>query len=193
MLEELQKLCLNCNLCPLGQNEITAKGQTFDPHVFSNMKNNKNVIIAQNPGFNECILRKPLVGQSGKNLINELNKHNLSRKNFYITNAVHCYTPKNRTPTMEEQEACWPLVQMELIHLQPDILITLGKFPFSIFSPGIAYSDGLGSIIPIKIQDKDVRLFPVYHPSGQNLAIKRRKRKFERDIAILAKLIHNED
>jgi len=187
MLEQLRSLCHSCNLCPLGKEKLTVKGKTIDSHVFSNMTEKSFVVIGQNPGFNECCQGQPFVGKAGENFSIELAKHGLSRDDFYITNIVHCYTPKNRAPTTSEILLCRPLIEMELSYIKPKLVITLGKFAFSIMCPRSNYSSCLGNIqVSSRIGGVNVVL-PIYHPSGQNLAIRARREKFEADIATLAK------
>lgn len=190
MLANLKTLCDNCTLCPLGRTKHTANGKTFDPHVFSNMIKSKYVIIGQNPGFNECLQDEPFVGQAGKAFDSEIEKHGIKRDMFYITNIVHCHTDKNRAPMSNEIESCRPIIQMELMHLKPRLVITLGKFSFKALCPDQNYANSLGTIQKSNIiQTKELDVFPIYHPSGMNLAVKKRKEKFEKDVKLVCKLI----
>lgn len=195
MLAELKNLCKSCTLCPLGRSQHTANNKTFDPHVFSNMVKSKYVVIGQNPGFNECLEDEPFVGQAGMTFNREIGKHGLEREMFYITNIVHCHTDKNRAPYKSEVAACSQLVKMELMHLKPRLVITLGKFAFQALCPDETYSTSLGIVKKSKMiasgvgTGKILNVFPVYHPSGMNLSMKKRKDKFESDIALLCRLI----
>jgi uracil-DNA glycosylase len=80
---------------------------------------------------------------------------------------------------------------MELVFLKPKLIVTLGKFAFSRFCPGARYSDSLGSIQKTKINQRTYNIFPIYHPSGMNLSMEVRRKKFEKDIALLCKLINH--
>lgn len=189
MLTQLKTLCKNCTLCPIGKFKHSANGKTFDPHVFSNMIKSKYVVMGQNPGFNECIKDEPFVGQAGGTFNKEIEKHGLTREMFYITNVVHCHTDKNRAPFASELLACRPLVQMELLHLKPRIIISLGKYAFQALCPGEHYASSLGVIKTAIIAGREMNVFPIYHPSGMNLSVQKRKDKFESDIALICKLI----
>lgn len=190
MLTHLKSLCKNCSLCPLGKTQPTVNGKTLDPHVFSNMLGSKYVVIGQNPGFNECVQDEPFVGQASQTFNTEVEKHGLKRDMFYITNILHCYTENNRAPSSAELAACRPLVQMELMHLKPRLVITLGKFAFQALCPGGDYAASLGTIVKSDfIPTKELSVFPIFHPSGMNLSVKERKDKFEKHIALMCKLI----
>jgi uracil-DNA glycosylase family 4 len=159
------------------------------------MVKSKYVVIGQNPGFNECMQDEPFVGPAGKTFNNEIEKHGLKREAFYITNLVHCHTEKNRAPNKAELAACQSIVKMELMHLEPQLVITLGKFAFEAMCPGETYSTSLGVFKKSKFiatgvgTGKILDVFPIYHPSGMNLAIKERKDKFEQHISGLCKII----
>jgi uracil-DNA glycosylase family 4 len=109
---------------------------------------------------------------------------------FYITNIVHCHTDNNRAPSSEEIASCRPLVQMEMMHLKPRLVITLGKFAFKALCPTLDYSTCLGIVQKSNIiATKELNVFPIYHPSGMNLSVRERKDKFEKHIELVSKLI----
>lgn len=119
---------------------------------------------------------------------------------FYITNVLHCYTEKNRSPKKSELSACKSIVDLELKYLQPKLIITLGSFAFKYFFPHATYKTSLGKVSTktdlLLTNDgnfRSVNIFPIYHPSGMNLANPERRRKFEEDIAELAKLIKDDE
>lgn len=191
MLPILKQLCDSCTLCRLGRDLHEVKKQKIDPHVFSNMKMSRYVVMGQNPGFNECIKDEPFVGQAGKTFDVEIGKHGLTRDQFYITNILHCHTPGNRQPLSEELQSCRPLVQMELMLLQPKLVITLGKFAFNALCPKETYGESLGTVKKTTFGGRKLNVFPIYHPSGMNLSQKSRKIKFEKDVALMCKLINH--
>lgn len=190
MLNVIQNLCSNCTMCRLGRKDHEAKGETFDPHVFSNMQISRFGVFGQNPGFNECLQKEPFVGQAGMTFDTEIEKYGLSRSDFYISNILKCHTDKNRAPLPEELRACRPILLMELEVIKPKLVITLGKFAFEAFCPGVKYTPNLGTIQKSKIlQGKTLNVFPVYHPSGMNLSQKARRQKFEADVKMLCRLV----
>lgn len=189
MLNELKTLCESCNLCRLGQEDHEVRGETLKPQVFSNMVKSPFVIVAQNPGYHELKKGEPLVGQAGKTLDTELARNGLDRNTFYITNILHCHTPRNRAPLPEELAACRPIITMELNYLKPKLVVALGKFAFNTFCPDEVYKDSLGTIKKSRVLGRTLNVFALYHPSGQNLALKERRQRFEEDVAKLAKLV----
>lgn len=189
MLQELKSNCKNCTSCSLGKSQKILPKTPFDPHVFSNMVESKYIVIGQNPGLNECLSGEPFIGQSGANFNREIEKYGLSRDDFYITNVVHCYTDKNRAPSASEIAACSSLVKMELTYLEPKLVITLGRFAFKVMCPGKNYKNSLGKLTNSDFI-KNLSVFPIYHPSGMNLAIKERREKFEEQIKIACGLIN---
>ena len=187
MLRPLDNSCRACSMCELGRDYGDHNQWEFDPHVFSNMKPSKWMVVGQNPGHNECIKGEPFVGESGKTFDAMVKKGGLSRDDFYITNAVKCYTKKNATPLALHKERCEPFLRMEIGLLRPKLIVTLGSVGFSIFCPELKMSDNLGKIV--KSKKFDMKVYPVYHPSPRNMNAKGRREKFEKDILTLCKLI----
>jgi uracil-DNA glycosylase family 4 len=52
----------------------------------------------------------------------------LSRETVYICNTVKCRPPNNRNPEADELGACEPFLKGQLAALQPEVIVTLGKF-----------------------------------------------------------------
>lgn len=184
MLDPLRETCKNCGICAIGRQMHEANGRIFDPHVFSNMKPSKVMILAQNPGFQECMDGFPLVGPSGKNLNDALELNGLSRDNFYISNIVKCHTPGNRAPTESEVLECSNILNLELATIKPRLIITLGAAAFQYLCPNEDYTSAMGKIIKGRYN-----VYPIYHPSPRNLTIKSRSDKFHADIRRVCALI----
>lgn len=187
MLLSLAQTAKLCCLCSLGRKLCTDHDTTFDPHVFSNMKPNRWMVVGQNPGFNEVLKGEPFVGDAGNFFASELKKHGFWRSNFYISNTIKCYTKGNARPTPEEVLACEPILRMEIGLLRPILVVTLGSVAFDIFCSDKRMSDHLGEIV--KSGRFGVQVYPIYHPSPRNMAVSERKQKFGEDIKNLCKLI----
>ena len=187
MLGKLHGVCSACSVCPLGEKPCEERNTIFDPHVFSNMKPSKWMVVGQNPGFNECLLHKPFVGDAGKNFDYQLKVNGMSRDTFYICNLVRCHTIGNASPTYEHKKACSPFLRMEIEILHPKLVITLGAVALSAFRPDVDIGDVVGKIIKSDIYD--VKVFPIYHPSPRNLLSKDRLDSFKKCIRLLCKLI----
>lgn len=191
MLDGLQVFCMSCRLCSLGHRLVEEKGEKFNPHCFSNMVDSKFVVVGQNPGFNECLKGEPFVGQSGKNFDDELAKHGLNRKQFYITNTVKCFTPGNEEPSGSSRASCGQILKLELDIIQPKLIITLGKSPFTYLCSERKYSEALGKITKTDfvVGGMQLPVYAVYHPSPLNINAPERRADFEKQIAMLAKLM----
>ncbi len=53
---------------------------------------------------------------------------NLRREEVYICNVQKCRPPKNRDPLPEEIAACEPFLKRQLAAIQPQVIVTLGRF-----------------------------------------------------------------
>jgi DNA polymerase len=189
MLRQLSNTCRACTMCELGRKEPERNGTVRDPHVLSNMNptSTRVVVVGQNPGWEEITKGTPFIGQSGNNFNKELAKHGIDRSQFYITNGVKCFTADNAKPNYQHVSRCKPFLMMELTLINPLLVVTLGGSAFDILCPGVGYQQSLGRIT--KSEEFDVKVFAIYHPSPLNLADRGRRADFERQIAILAKLV----
>jgi DNA polymerase len=115
MLRSLRDTCKDCVMCHLGRGFKSVRGERIDPHVFSTMTPSKYLVIGQNPGFNECKENQPFVGDAGRNFNEEIARHGLDRKDFYITNIVKCHTDNNAAPGTDIIERCKLFLLMEIM------------------------------------------------------------------------------
>ena len=117
----LKKNCKNCTRCGLSAARTNV--------VFGTGEENAEVLfVGEGPGRNEDEQGLPFVGRSGKLLDVYLDTIHLSReKNIFIANIVKCRPPENRDPTPEEREACLPWLREQFLHLQPKIVVCLGR------------------------------------------------------------------
>lgn len=101
------------------------------------------LLIGEAPGEQEIIEGLPFIGRAGTELMKSLHSINLSREDVYMTSAVrsrpYIWGEKkerngtlvkrkyNRAPTMKELVAHAPILDYELVHLQPTLIVTLGN------------------------------------------------------------------
>jgi DNA polymerase len=187
MLSPLSTACLACSMCELGRSGAEKNNEIRDPHVLSNINPTRFMVVGQNPGWEEIKKRQPFIGPSGNNWDTEIAKHGLERSDFYITNAVKCFTPGNKKPNNEHVERCSPFLQMEINLIMPLLVITLGAVPFGIMCEDSAYGESLGTIV--KSKKYSVPVFPIYHPSPLNFREKSRKLAFERQVKLMCGLV----
>ncbi len=119
--EELEKSCLDCHKCELGD---TRTNLVFGVGV----RDAEIMLIGEGPGEQEDLSGIPFVGPAGKLLDDMLKIIGLDRnKNVYIANIVKCRPPGNRDPLREEQSACIGWLRGQYKLLRPKIVVCLGR------------------------------------------------------------------
>lgn len=101
------------------------------------------MLIGEAPGENEIYDGIPFIGRAGKELMRSLASIGLTREDVYITSAVRSRPYKwgtkkerdgtlterkyNRPPTQKEILAHAPILDYELSHIKPKLIVTLGN------------------------------------------------------------------
>lgn len=85
------------------------------------------MFIGEAPGREEDRLGRPLVGPSGKLFDRLLDEAKIDRKDAFITNTVKHRPPDNRPPKAAEMKACQGWLEMQIVEVQPRVIVTLGK------------------------------------------------------------------
>src|SRR5580765_801118 len=113
----------HCTLCPLHETAefVCLLGQGPEPCDV--------MIIGEAPGQREDASGKAFVGRSGKLLDQLLDRVGLDRKRIFITNAVSCRPPDNRTPKKNEIVACRKWLKYQLSLIKPKYVLLLGNVP----------------------------------------------------------------
>src|SRR5215216_4330276 len=129
-LAQLIQRCPDCRLCETRTQAVPGEGPEDARIMF----------IGEAPGFNEDKQGRPFVGAAGKFLDQLLGAAGLRRDQVWIGNVLKCRPPNNRDPMPDEIEACrkWLDRQIELI--QPEVIVTLGRFSMGRFIPGASIS-----------------------------------------------------
>jgi uracil-DNA glycosylase family 4 len=187
MLLALKTACGSCVMCELGLKKASRDGKEMNPHVFSSMNYSRIIVVGQNPGWNEVLVGSPFVGEAGKTFDCEIAKHGLSRQDFYICNAVRCFTQYNTRPSPSHLDRCEPFLHMEINLIKPLLVVVLGAVAFERFCPTSVFSESLKKIV---ISPKyKVPVFAIYHPSALNLEDSARRVAFEDQIRIMCALV----
>lgn len=118
--------CSKCKLC---------KGRTKAVPGEGNL-NAKILFIGEGPGFHEDQQGRPFVGPAGQFLDELLASINLKRSDVFITNVVKCRPPGNRDPEPEEIAACNDYLDRQIAALQPQVIVTLGRYSMAKFFGG---------------------------------------------------------
>lgn len=119
-MEEIAKDCNQCQRCDLGKNRTNAVIGRGNPQA-------KIMIIGEGPGQQEDERGLPFVGRSGQLLDKVLESVELnSDRDVYISNAIRCRPPHNRTPLVKEIEACKPYLLEQIRLVNPQIILLTG-------------------------------------------------------------------
>jgi DNA polymerase len=84
------------------------------------------MFVGEAPGGDEDRIGRPFVGRAGQLLDRMLAAIGLDRGHVYIANVVPWRPPGNRTPTLQETQACLPFIRRQIDLADPEILICLG-------------------------------------------------------------------
>lgn len=119
------------------------------------------MIIGEAPGQREDDSGRPFVGKSGQLLMSMLAKAGFEREDAFITNAVSCRPPDNKTPSKKEIAACRKWLQYQIAMVKPKYVLTLGNVPLLSLLDITGIKKHRGK--PVK---KDgMIILPTYHPS----------------------------
>lgn len=187
MLLSLKEVCYSCVLCELCKN-TEAKGERINPHVFSNMQYSRWMVVGQNPGFDEVKIREPFTGISGDNFDSEIRKHDVKREEFYITNITKCYTQNNAAPSSDQKQKCRIFLDFEIKILNPRLIITFGAPAFQTFFPNTSLTPHVNKIKKCEFGGREVKIFPIFHPSPKNIRDQKKLDSFRHGIKLLCGL-----
>ena len=155
MLEEIAaeiRVCTRCELHRTRTNSVPGEGPAGA----------RIMVIGEAPGWNEDQQGRPFVGAAGKFLEELLGAAGLKRSDVFITNVVKSRPPGNRDPLPDEIVACAPFLQRQIDTIDPDVIVTLGRFSMAKWFPGERISRIHGQ--PKK--DGKRLIVPMYHPAA---------------------------
>jgi len=126
----------------------------------------KIMFIGEAAGYHESVQHKPFVGQAGKLLDKLIASIGLNREDVYISNIVKTRPPENRDPSPEEIDAFKPYLDGEIDIIDPEIIVTLGRFSMGKFLPFEKISGIHGKPRSIIWKGKERLVIPMYHPAA---------------------------
>ncbi len=154
-LNELKQDALKCNICNLKNG---CKGVVFGEGA----EDAEIMFVGEGPGAREDELSRPFVGRAGQLLNDMIASINFAREEVYITNAVKCRPPNNRTPTLKEIDTCMPILRRQFLLINPKILVLLGATALKgLLDPKAKITEVRG----IWHEKKNVHIMPTYHPA----------------------------
>jgi DNA polymerase-1 len=119
------------------------------------------MIIGEAPGRNEDEGGKPFIGKAGQLLTDLLEAYGIGRRRVYITNAVHCRPPDNRTPTKSEIKKCKVWLDKEIAKVKPKFVLLLGNTPLM----SITGAAGITSRRGRPFERDGIIYLPTFHPA----------------------------
>jgi uracil-DNA glycosylase len=154
-LEKIASEVRVCLRCPLG------KGRT---HAVpgEGPANARVMFIGEGPGYHEDIQGRPFVGPSGQYLEELLASIHMRRKDAFIANVVKCRPPGNRDPEPVELAACRDYLDRQIALIQPEVVVTLGRFSMQRYFPGQSITRIHGQ--PKRVGDQVY--LPLFHPAA---------------------------
>ena len=149
---EQTAICTRCKLHHSRKNAVPGAGSPQAEILF----------IGEGPGFHENELGLPFVGAAGKFLDELLGEANLKREDVFITNVVKCRPPGNRDPQVEELEACKYYLERQIAAINPDVIVTLGRFSMGHF----IHNGKISGIHGRSYWINNRMIVPMYHPAA---------------------------
>lgn len=146
------------------------------------------IFIGEAPGAQEDQLKRPFVGRSGQLLRANIRRVGWSESDVYITNVVKHRPPENRDPTPAEIEANKKFLNKQIDIINPDLIVTLGRFSMAKFFPDKKISHIRGKVFRIRWYGKPKFVVPLYHPAAA-LRNPVMKQAFESDFTKLPQIL----
>lgn len=142
------------------------------------------LFIGEGPGFHENEQGRPFVGAAGNFLVELLQSIGMKREEVFIGNVVKCRPPNNRDPLPEELTACNEYLERQIQAINPQVIVTLGRYSMARFLPTVKISEVHGQVFFIRGRP----IVPMYHPAAA-LHQPSLKSVVEQDFARLPELI----
>jgi len=146
--------CIKCDISISRKHIVNGYG--------SNIKNGI-MFIGEGPGYYEDKYGYPFVGNSGTLFNKMLHYIGLERSDVYVTNVLKCRTPNNRDPKTVEINNCIPYLRLEILNLNPKIIVFVGKVAFYSYFGNNKLSMSRIKGKQIKVNNKI--MIPIYHPA----------------------------
>lgn len=125
------------------------------------------LFVGEAPGENEDVNGEPFVGRSGEKLDDALNQNGVDRSDVRITNVVRCRPPENRDPHAKERENCNEYLLAEIVAVNPDIIIPIGKIPSEeLLDASVAITNQAGEEHTITVGEDEYTVLLCPHPAA---------------------------
>jgi DNA polymerase len=123
-LQDAMHEASDCRRCPLWEPATQTVFGEGPAHA-------RVVFVGEQPGDQEDVIGRPFVGPAGQIMDRAMEEAGLDRRTVYITNAVKHFKfePRGRihkTPEAPEIRACRFWLDVELVRLQPKLVVAMG-------------------------------------------------------------------
>lgn len=159
LLDALKQKALKDNSLPLKEtaNSLVFGEGSINPKIY---------FLGEAPGRNEDLQGRPFIGQAGKLLDKLFASIGLSREDVFITSVLWYRPPGNRDPLPEEIAAFKKYLDEQIKIIDPQIIVTLGRFSLNKFLPDVKIGEVHGKPQEINLNGKRVTVVPMYHPAA---------------------------
>ena len=144
----------------------------------------KVMVIGEAPGATEDEAGVPFIGRSGKLVRDALLNAGIDPDTCYITNAVNCRPPENKTPTSAQIRECRRWVQERIKQVKPKYVLLLGNVPMESLLGFTGIKKARGN----PIERDGIIYLPTYHPAYV-LRDPRAEAPFTADLKLFARII----
>ena len=120
------------------------------------------LFIGEAPGWHEDQQGRPFVGPAGQFLDQLLASIGLRREEVYIANVIKCRPPQNRDPLPAEIQSCRKWLDRQIEIIQPQMIITLGRYSLARYFP----NESISKIHGKPRKSEGVIYYPMYHPAA---------------------------
>jgi DNA polymerase len=117
-LQHQVKQCVRCELHKTRTQTVFGVGDESADWMF----------VGEAPGAEEDRQGLPFVGRAGQLLTAMITALGMRREKVYIANVLKCRPPNNRDPMGTEVRTCESFLHQQVAHVQPQIIIALGRF-----------------------------------------------------------------
>lgn len=121
------------------------------------------MIVGEGPGWQEDVAGWPFVGKTGDELNRFLNGMDVpERREWFVDNLFRNYKGKDYEWTLADVRADEDELRRNLDRVNPDLIVTLGRWSTRYFLGDISIEDVQG--IPYEVEDRII--FPIVHPAA---------------------------
>lgn len=147
------------------------------------------VLVGEGPGATEDATGRPFQGAAGRYLDAALAELGASRASVFVTSAVKCRPPGNRTPRSDEIGACASYLDRQMALLDPRVVLAMGGTAAARLHPDlppgpVRVADLRGSAVPL---GPERLLMVTYHPAAAR-RFPARRAPFHDDLAAVCRL-----